>query len=52
MVNWPRVLGHDQITDLYLLALAVAHDGCLVTLDHRVSTSTIVGASDRHLLLL
>jgi predicted nucleic acid-binding protein len=52
MVNWPRVLGHDQITDLYLLALAIAHDGCLVTLDHRVSTSTIVGATDRHLLLL
>ncbi len=52
MVDWPRVLGHDQITDLYLLALAVAHDGCLVTLDHRVSTVTIVGAERRHLLLL
>ncbi len=52
MVNWPRVLGHNQITDLYLLALAVAHGGCLVTLDHRVSTSTIVGATDRNLLLL
>ncbi len=52
MVNWPRVLGHNQITDLYLLALAVAHDGCLVTLDHRVATSTIVGAAERHLLLL
>lgn len=52
MVNWSRVLGHNQITDLYLLALAVAHGGCLVTLDQRVATGTIVGAADRHLLLL
>ena len=51
MVNWPRVLGHDQITDIYLLALAVINDGCLVTLDHRVATSTVSGASTKHLLL-
>lgn len=52
LVDWRRVLGHNQITDAYLLALAVAHDGCLATLDHRVSTSTVVGATPRHLLLL
>ena len=52
MVNWPRVLGHAQITDLYLLALAVAHDGCLVTLDQRISVGLIHGATDRHLLQL
>jgi toxin-antitoxin system PIN domain toxin len=52
MVNWPRVLGHNQITDIYLLALAVIHDGCFLTLDHRVATSTVAGASARHLLLL
>lgn len=49
MVKWPRVLGHDQITDLYLMALAVVHDGCLVTLDHRITTTTIFGAANRHL---
>lgn len=52
MVNWPRVLGHNQITDLYLLAMAVAHDGRLVTLDHRITTSTVHGAQDHHLLRL
>ena len=52
MVVWPRVLGHNQITDLYLLALAVVNDGCLVTLDHRVSATTIAGASERNLLRL
>ncbi len=37
LVNWSRVLGHNQITDVYLVALALAHQGCLVTLDHRVA---------------
>ena len=52
LVNWPRVLGHNQITDVYLLALAVARRGCLVTLDHRVALSTVVGATGMNLLLL
>ena len=52
VVNWPRVLGHNQITDVYLLALAVARGGCLVTLDHRVALSTVVGAGAANLLLL
>lgn len=52
LVNWPRVLGHNQITDVYLLALAVAHQGCLATLDHRVALSTVIGASKEHLMLL
>jgi uncharacterized protein len=51
-VNWSRVLGHNQITDVYLLALAVAHQGCLATLDHRVALSTVVGAGKEHLMLL
>ena len=52
MVNWPRVLGHAQITDVYLLALTVARDGCLVTLDPRVSIGLVHGADARHLLQL
>lgn len=52
MVDWGRVLGHNQITDVYLLALAVKHDGCLATLDHRVTRSTVPAAKERHLLLL
>lgn len=52
MVNWPRVLGHNQITDVYLLGLAVANQGCLVTLDHRIASSTVAGASAKHFLLL
>lgn len=51
-INWSRVLGHNQITDVYLLALAVAHQGCLVTLDHRVALSTVHGANSDNLLYL
>lgn len=47
-----RVLGHNQITDVYLLALAVSNGGCLATLDHRVALSTVRGAKQEHLLLL
>jgi uncharacterized protein len=52
LVNWPRVLGHNQITDVYLLALAVAHSGCLATLDHRVALSAVIGAGNSNLMLL
>ena len=52
LVNWSRVLGHNQITDVYLLALAVANQGCMVTLDHRVTLSTVTGASEKNLMLL
>ena len=52
IVNWSRVLGHNQITDVYLLALAVANKGCLVTLDHRVALSTVIGAGSGNLMLL
>jgi toxin-antitoxin system PIN domain toxin len=51
-VNWSRVLGHNQITDVYLLALAVANKACLVTLDHRVALSTVHEAGSSNLMLL
>lgn len=51
-VNWPRIFGHNQITDVYLLALAVSNKGCLATLDHRVALSTVLGAGKEHLTLL
>ena len=52
LVNWGRVFGHGQITDLYLLALAVAHQGALATLDHRIALNAVVGAGKQHLMLL
>ena len=51
-IDWSRVMGHNQITDVYLLALAVAHGGALATLDHRVALNAVPGAQARHLHLL
>ena len=31
------VMGHRQVTDAYLLSLAVHYDGCLITLDQGIS---------------
>ena len=52
LLQWARILGHNQITDAYLLALAVARRGTLVTLDHRVTLSAVTGAAQRNLMLL
>lgn len=52
LVNWDRVFSHGQITDLYLLALAVAHDGALTTFDHRIALNAVTQAEKHHLMLL
>lgn len=49
---WARISGHNQITDAYLLALAVKHDGALATFDQRIALSAVRGASAQHLVLL
>lgn len=43
-----RMHGHRQITDLYLLALAVEHDACFVTFDAQIPLSAVRGATPRH----
>lgn len=35
-----------QITDTYLLALAVAHGGKLATFDHRLATDAVAGGAE------
>jgi toxin-antitoxin system PIN domain toxin len=47
-----RIHGPRQLTDLYLLALAVRHGGRLVTFDRAIAVSAIHGAGDKHLLAL
>jgi toxin-antitoxin system PIN domain toxin len=43
------VRGHRQLTDVYLLGLAVRHGGRLVTFDRAISMGAVVGADRRHL---
>ena len=41
--------GHQQVTDAYLLALAVKHDGCLVTFDSEIPLEIALGARAENL---
>ena len=47
-----RIHGPRPLTDLYLLALAVRHDGRLVTFDAAIATDAIKTAGKKHLLVL
>lgn len=49
---WRNVLGHRQVTDVYLLALAVKHEGCFVTFDRRIGLDAVSGARSEHLRVL
>ena len=51
-LHWDRVLSSRQITDVYLLALAVARGGRLVTLDRSIAFEAVPGAVAKHLLVL
>ena len=48
-VDFNRVQGHNQITDLYLLALAVHRGGCLASFDQAIALSSVPSAKARHL---
>ena len=43
VIQGDQVLGHGQITDTYLLALAVHHQGRLISLDGRLSAAAVSG---------
>lgn len=44
--------GPRQLTDLYLLGLAVKNKACLVSFDLRIPLSAVRGASAKHLVTL
>lgn len=50
--DWSRVLGHRQVTDVYLLALAVHHGGRFVTFDQRIVLDAVKGARAENLEIL
>ncbi len=50
--NHGHILGPNQITDVYLLALAVANNGRLVTFDQGMPLTAVQRATQRHLIVL
>ena len=51
-INHTRLLGPAQITDIYLLALAVRHNGRLVTLDRSMDATSVRNAAPANLVIL
>jgi hypothetical protein len=51
-VVWDAVLGPRQVSDAYLLALAVRNAGRLVTFDRGISLRVVPGAEPSHLVRL
>jgi toxin-antitoxin system PIN domain toxin len=51
-LNWSKLLRPTDITDAYLLSLAVSKQACLVSLDRGIALSWVVGAKPANLLAL
>lgn len=52
VIRYEHLIGHRQITDAYLLALTVAREGRLVTLDRAMPIDAVVGARPEHIVVL
>lgn len=52
LVDPTRLHGHRQVTDTYLLALAVAHGGRFVTFDHAIPSGAVAGSGPENLVVL
>jgi len=47
-----RIVGPKQLTDIYLLALAVKNGGRLATLDRAIPLAAVRGAEARHVAMI
>jgi len=47
-LNWKHLMGHRQVTDAYLLGLAVRHQCRFVTLDARINPNVVLGVELKH----
>jgi uncharacterized protein len=52
LIDTTRVHGPRQLTDVYLLALAVSHSGVLVTFDRSIAVDAVRGATAASLVVL
>jgi len=52
VLNWSHVVGSRQLTDAYLLALAVRHELRFVSFDRGIALPAVRGAQAHHLVTL
>ena len=50
--DWRQVIGAKQITDVYLLALAVQRAGRFVTFDSRIALTVVAAAGKTNLCVI
>jgi toxin-antitoxin system PIN domain toxin len=52
LVDFSRLHGHRQVTDAYLLALAVRRGGTFASFDTAIPVSAVRGAARKHVLAI
>ena len=52
LFNLPAMAGHGQVTDVYLLGLAVKMKGCLATFDRGIPIEAVKGATTQALQVI
>ena len=52
IIDAENILGPGQLTDIYLLALAVNNKGRLVTLDEKITLTAVLSAKPSSLLVI
>ena len=52
LFNQAHILGPKQLTDIYLLALAMKNSGRLVTFDRAIPLAAVCGAESRHVVVI
>jgi len=52
LVDFSRLHGHRQVTDAYLLALAVRRGGAIASFDTALPLTAVRGASRKHVLAI
>ena len=52
VITQDSVLGSKQLTEVYLLALAVKNNGRLVTFDERIPLSAVINATSQNLFIV
>jgi toxin-antitoxin system PIN domain toxin len=50
--NWNHILGPKQLTDIYVLGVAVKNGGRLATFDRAIPRSAVTGAEPRNLVVI
>ena len=52
IADWRQLISSKQLTDIYLLALAVERHGRFTTFDARIAQSAVPGADDQCLCVI